>query len=341
MQISRRNFVGLCGATAVTPILASCGSSQPAEQARLVVYCSLDRDAIEPVLVKVATAQDVGINLVTDTEATKTTGLVQRLMNERGRPRGDIWISGEVVGTSRLAKAGILDSLPSEVVAPGAWPSEHIAQKGLWAQFSLRPRRLAYNTILAKAHELPTKLQDLSLPRWRGRVCIAKPQFGSTRGHFAALLVLMGPEAFTAMIQGWKANDVRLVDGNSSVVRAVSRGESHLGLTDSDDVYAGQREAWPLDFARGVEAAQLPATPASIGLIKGGPNTTKAAVYLQALLLSGDLERTLAGGDWKAVPVSLTVRSELNITESPTTTNWPATADRVDEMLGIWQRVFG
>ncbi|MGZ5544060.1 MAG: substrate-binding domain-containing protein, partial [Limisphaerales bacterium] len=43
------------------------------------------------------------------------------------------------------------------------------------------------------------------------------------------------------------SNKPFVVDGNSVVVRMVGKGEATVGLTDSDDVLAGQRDGLPVD----------------------------------------------------------------------------------------------
>ena len=72
------------------------------------------------------------------------------------------------------------------------------------------------------------------------------------------------------------------MDGNSVVVKFVARGEAWIGLTDSDDIAAGQREGLPV--------AALPLTdeslliPNTVAVIRNAPhpaNAQKLFGYLQ------------------------------------------------------------
>lgn len=222
----------------------------------LVVYCSADAVYAKPVLA--AFERETGIRLrpVFDTEATKTFGLVQRLINEKDSPRADVFLSSEAMGMIRLARAGVLEPYTSAAAeeafaSSGGWPSMLRARDGTWYGFARRVRVMVCNTRHIADRDVPQRLADLTHERFKGRIGIARPEFGTTRGHMGALLMSAGEEAFTAWCEGLKANGVRMYDGNMSVVRAVGRGEVHIGLTDTDDVYAGLANDWPLaGFAR-------------------------------------------------------------------------------------------
>jgi iron(III) transport system substrate-binding protein len=118
-----------------------------------------------------------------------------------------------------------------------------------------------------------------------------------------------------------RENGVRVYDGNASVMRAVANGEILVGLTDTDDVWAGQRQAYPIDAAyeRNDIAANPtasfeppPATlkvgwgplviPNMAALVKGGPNAANGK-KLMDYLLSEKVERLLAESDSHNIPV--------------------------------------
>lgn len=285
----------------------------------VVVYCSVDADVARPIFEEFTRQTGVRVEAVFDTEATKTTGLVNRLLGEKDRPRADVWWSSEPFGTIRLSKAGVL----AKFEAAASVPAELRASDGTWAGFARRQRVLVYNTTLVKPEELPTQLAGLTDARWRGRVGMARPQFGTTRGQMAALLHAGGEEAFAAWCRGLKANDVRLFDGNASVVRAVARGEIALGLTDNDDVVSGKANAWPVEMVAissqlladahdratdqrsAGERSRFPESamqvPCTAGLIKGGPNGA-AGRQLLAFLISPDVDDRLTASVFQTFP---------------------------------------
>ncbi|MBX9737450.1 MAG: ABC transporter substrate-binding protein, partial [Phycisphaerales bacterium] len=273
-RYSRREAMAIGAAGLAGGVLALAGCAQSSsgggKSTRVVVYSSIDREIIEPVLAefnRASAAAAVGggvaftAELVGDTEATKTTGLAQRVLSERARPRADIWLSSEGVTTAWLAREGVLAELRSPAQSPptpglttdadalgraiDAWPAEFRTKSAV--AMALRPRRIVYNTRVMGAERAPRSIEELCRDDLRGRVVIARARFGTTRGHVAVLHTRLGDEGLLALAKRLKDAGVREVDGNASVVRIVARGEAHAGLTDSDDVYAGQREGWPVD----------------------------------------------------------------------------------------------
>src|SRR5690606_16122693 len=122
------------------------------------------------------------------------------------------------------------------------------AREEHWTGFANRARDIVYNTARMLESYIPQRLQDLTQERFRVRVRISRPQFGTTRGHLGYLLHECGEAGYRAWVEAMKANDIRVFDGNATVVRAVAQGEVDVGLTDTDDVWAGQRNNWPVDL---------------------------------------------------------------------------------------------
>ena len=129
------------------------------------------------------------------------------------------------------------------------------------AAFGFRSRRIVINTNLLPLTKAPHSLQELTNQAWRGKVALAYPQFGTTSAHFHALRQYWGSINWETWCDALAANKPQLVDGNSVVVKTVGRGDALVGLTDSDDIAAGQEEGQPI--------APLPLTPESLLI----PNT--------------------------------------------------------------------
>ena len=75
-----------------------------------------------------------------------------------------------------------------------------------------------------KKEDLPRRWCDLAQPRFKGRIRMADPRFGTTRGHMATLTALWGEPAMKAFYLKLKENGVALTDGNSQSVLQVTRG---------------------------------------------------------------------------------------------------------------------
>ncbi len=309
--------LGACGGAGAQAVKAP-SEPAPAAAGRVVLYCSVDGDVARPILEAFTRETGVRVDTVFDTEATKTTGLVNRLLAEKASPRADVWWSSEPFGTIRLARAGVLgpfttrherDFAPATGEGKGAaggWPASLRGVDGTWYGFAERRRVLVYNTKKVDASKAPKTLHDLTDPAWKGRVAIARPQFGTTRGHMARLVALWGEPKFEAWLRAMKAGGVRVLDGNAAVVRAVANGEAWVGLTDNDDVVSGLANDWPIaeaeiqdvlsaagEGAGGGTPCPAMRVPGTVAVISGARNAAGAQV-LADWLLSRTTEQALA-----------------------------------------------
>jgi len=278
-------------------------------QREVVLYSSADQDVAEPIVAEFERASGIRVRVRFDTEASKTVGLVQRLRAKAERPEADVFWSSEVFHTVRLAREGLLQPYRAEAVA--AWPKEFADPEGRWYGFGLRMRVVAYHTGRVAEADAPATVEELLDPKWRGRLAMASPEFGTTCGQVAAWFVYYGPERATKILEGLKANAVRLVDGNSTAVRLVGTGQADLCLTDSDDVYAAQRNGWPVAMnmlSHG--GAGVLAIPNTAAMVRGAPHPEEARA-LMAFLLSEATERMLARSDSHNTPVRESVAREF------------------------------
>jgi iron(III) transport system substrate-binding protein len=287
--------------------LAACSpadSDAPEDAREVVVYTSVDQVYAQEVLNAWSERTGIDVLPLFDTEAGKTTGLYNRLLAEKDRPRADVFWNGEIIRTLQLVDEGLADDISHLV--PDDLPEQWTDPEGQWAAFSLRARVFVYNTKLVDdPTALPQSLEDAAKPAWKGKFVMANPQFGTTCSHMAALRVKLGDEAFVRLLRDLKANDMRLVEGNSVVRDVVAAGEMPVGLTDTDDVYAGIAEGLPIDFIvpeQGPGGIGTFGTPNTVMKLAGGPNP-EAAEALTAYLLSAEFERRMAFSRARQVPV--------------------------------------
>jgi iron(III) transport system substrate-binding protein len=267
----------------------------------VTVYTSLDRPYSEPVLREFEQETGIRVNAVYDIEATKTTGLVNRLVAERAHPQADVFWNSEVARTLMLQDEGIL--APYRSPAADTIPSTFKDSGGHWTGFAARARVLVYNTELVPPERVPQSIFELTQPEWRGKVALADPRFGTTGAHAAALFASLGEEKAKEYFRALAANDVKIVDGNASARDQVARGELLVGFTDTDDVYAGIRGGKPIDLvfpdADGIGTLLIPNT---VALIVGGPQPEHGRRLVDYLLSTG-VEEALARADSHQMPV--------------------------------------
>ena len=327
-------------------LTAGCGRSEeaaPAAARTVTVYVSTDRVFSEPVLQEYERRSGVTVNAVYDTEETKSTGLANRLLAEQGRPQADVFWSNEPVRTLVLKSRGVL--APYRSPSAEGIPSVLRDSDGQWTGFSARMRVIAYNTKLVKTDEAPQSVLDLIDPKWKSQVAIADPRFGSTSFHVAALYTILGDAKADDFFKRLKANDVRIVDGNSVVRDMVVRGEVKLGLTDTDDVNvaleAGQPIAMILPDRSGMG---VPVMPNMVSLVRDAPHPEEGQRLID-YLLSQDVERQLAQSEAVQIPLHPGVPGPKNMpaidTFKPMTLDFAKAATRVEDVTNRLATILG
>lgn len=78
----------------ILPIFITIGCGKKAPQQEVVVYTSLDKVFSQPILEAFEKQTGIKVLAVYDSEATKTTGLVNRLIAEKDNARADVfWVN--------------------------------------------------------------------------------------------------------------------------------------------------------------------------------------------------------------------------------------------------------
>jgi iron(III) transport system substrate-binding protein len=309
----------------------------------VTAYVSADRPFSEPVLQEYERRSGVRVNVVYDTEETKSTGLANRLLAEKPRPQADVFWSNEPVRTLVLKSRGVL--APYRSPNADGIPAVLVDNEGYWTGFSARIRVIAYNTKLVKAEDAPQSVFDLADPKWRGRVAMADPRFGSTSFHVAALYASAGDDKMDDFFKRLKANDIHIVDGNSVVRDLVARGEVSVGLTDTDDVNVGIEDGQPIGMILpDKNGLGVPVMPNMVSLIAGAPHPDEARRLID-YLLSPDVEHQLARSEAVQIPLHAGVPGPKNIpsitTFKPMTLDYAKAASRVEDVTGRLVTILG
>ena len=307
---------------------------------RVVVYCAHDREFAEVVLAEFG--KRTGIEVVTryDTEANKSIGLYNDLIQEKGRPRCDVHWNNEILATIRLEREGIYAPYPSPAALP--FPAAFKSSDHTWTAFAARARVLLVNTDKVKAAELPTSINDLVKPIWKGRVAMAKPLFGTTATHAACLFQCWGDAKAQAFYEQLKANDVHIVAGNKQSAVGVGVGQFDMGLTDTDDALAEIEQGRPVTMIFPDHDAAADSglgtlfIPNTVALVKGGPNSD-AAKKLIDYLLSPEVEKMLAEGEARQIPLNPNALAKLPAAMQPARTARTLPVD-FDKAADAWER---
>jgi iron(III) transport system substrate-binding protein len=309
----------------------------------VTAYVAAGRSYSEPIIKAYERESSIRVNAVYDAGETNVTGLADRVLAEQASPKADVFWSNEPVRTPVLKSRRALARYQS----PAAQGIADVFKDpdGYWTGFSARLRVIVYNTNSVKADEAPRSVFALADPRWKGQVAIADPRFGSSSFHVAALCAELGDERVDDYFRRLKANDVRIVAGNSVVRDMVARGEVSVGLMDTDDVSAAldakQPIAMMLPDRKGIGVLVM---PSMVSLIAGAPHAEEARRLID-YLLSAEVERKLAESEAVQIPLHADVLGPKNLPAigsfNPMNLDYAKAAERLEDATARLQRILG
>jgi iron(III) transport system substrate-binding protein len=305
MRIS--HFLLLVGSAALLNYVTGCNSSEHEVENVVVVYASVDEEFAKPLAEQFQSETGIEVKLISDTEKAKSSGLLNRLLEESDRPQCDVFWSEDPLRAAVLKRKGI--SAPYASPAAKGLRPEYSDREHHWTGTSARVRVLLVNEkhSLFRKEPLPTNVYDLADPRYKGKTCIGNPLFGTTTVHCLAIFQQLGEDKAKEFFESLLKNDVHVVESDGDVEDRIEKGEFAFGLTDNDDGMAAVRESrgkkmkmvFPDEKGLGLIVPDAPV------LIKNGPHAENARKFID-FILRPDTEIELA-----KVPSQIPLRPEL------------------------------
>jgi iron(III) transport system substrate-binding protein len=264
----------------------------------VVLYCAHDAVFAQGVLARFTAKTGIPVSVRWDSEATKSLGLVERLLSERARPQCDVFWNNELLGTLDLAAKDALE--PYRGMGWERIPPAFRDPDARWAGFAARLRVMLVNTAAMKADDAAIAAR---LAGDCSRVAIAKPLYGTTLTHYSVLWSRLGADGLKAWHRGLRARGAREVDGNAMVKELVASGACDLGFTDTDDAFEALDAGKPVAFTptRLDDGATI-VMPNTVSLIRGAPHQDQARELID-FLLSEETELALANSGSRQVPL--------------------------------------
>lgn len=260
----------------------------------VVVYSTVDQVFSEPILKDFERETGIVVKAVYDTEETKSTGVMNRLIAEKENPLCDVFWSGDPVRNGVLQSKGVITSYSSEQtqLIPALFKDEDKH----WIGFSARARVMIYNKTLISTDSLPRSIFDFTHPRFKGNFTIANPLFGTTTFHIATIFAQLGNAQAEQWMNDIRANGVVVATSNGEVKKRVMNGEVAFGLTDTDDAFEAKKESDEVDYIfldqqeDGIGSLIM---PNALSLIKGSPQSENGKRFIN-YMLSQEVEAKLA-----------------------------------------------
>jgi len=269
--------------------LISCSKESKNE---VTVYTTVDQIFSEPILKDFEKETGIKVKAIFDTEETKSTGVLNRIIAEKNNPHCDVFWSGDPIRAIVLKNRGITMGYNSSVAKD--IPQNFKDKDYHWIGFSARARVLLYNKKLLKAEDTPQSIFDLLDTKYKGKIAIANPLFGTTSFHFASWFSTLGDSKAKALLAGFKKNSVLIATSNGDVKKRVLNGEIACGLTDTDDAFTAMEESKDMGIIfldqKGIGSLIM---PNSLSLIKKSPHNVNGKRLID-YLLSKKTEEKLA-----------------------------------------------
>lgn len=280
-------------------------ATTPANKGEVMIYFSVDEPYATPLLKAFEEETGIKVKYQTDTEATKTAALVERIEAEKDHPKADVYWGNEIFHTLNLKEKGIFQAYKPTTAedVPAKWRDK----ENMYTCLGLRAREIVISTrpefqgVVGQIHGLV----DLGNPALKDKVAVCHPAFGTASGHFAAMYELWGEEKYVTVMKSWKANNMKLLGGNSAVVDQVAAGNLAAGPTDNDDVDNAKAED---QLVNGIVPDQGPndsgtlLIPGTVSLVNGAPNAENGKKLID-FLMRPENEKKLIEGRYLAYSV--------------------------------------
>jgi ABC-type Fe3+ transport system substrate-binding protein len=260
--------------------LAAAGTKE------VVIVTSFPKELFENYK-KAFEAKHPGVTVVVNVKQTNAG--VTYLQETKAKPAADIfWVSAPDAFLT-LKTDGILEKYtpPKEILARmpakiGAFPISD--PDGTYFGFAVSGYGLMWNKPYMQAHKLPEPKEwtDLADPRYHGHLVISAPsRSGTTHLTIEVILQAYGWEKGWALLLNSGGNMGSITERSFGVPEAVNTGQYGVGVVIDFFGLSAIASGFPVDF---VYPSLTSVVPASVGIVKGGPNPENARAFVNYLL---------------------------------------------------------
>ncbi|MFE0456768.1 iron ABC transporter substrate-binding protein [Streptomyces sp. NPDC058914] len=242
MRTSPRFVASVAISGLLTLGLAACGGASQGAQTvgqtsdkKLTVYSGRSRPLVKPVLDDFEKASGITVEV----RYGDTAAMAAQLQEEGSRTPADVFLAQDAGALGAVAGEDLFAGLPDEVL--DKVPAPYRDGGGEWVGVTGRARTLVYNVDQVSEKDLPASVFELTEPGWKAKVGIA-PTNGSFQAFITAMRVEHGDERTQDFLDGLKANDAQIREGNAPIVADVDKGGLAMGLVNHYYVYELAKE---------------------------------------------------------------------------------------------------
>ncbi len=226
-----------------------------------------------------------------------TSAIVAHVQETAARPDADIvWASATdafavLKEKDLLERHQLPDSLGTRIPESiGPYPVHD--PNGAYFGFALSGYGIMWNVPYLRAYGLksPADWRHLARPEYHGHLAMSAPsRSGTTHLMVEAILQTLGWEDGWGLLLRICGNAAAITERSFGVPQGVNNGEYGIGLVIDFFALSALASGYPVDF---VYPPSTPITPASVAIVKGGPNPESAEQFIH-LLLSEEGQRLL------------------------------------------------
>ncbi len=258
------------------------------------IYTTRQPELIQPVMDAFTDATGIDVNL-----AFVSNGLPERLKAEGQRSPADLVMTVDIANLQQIVDAGVIQPVESAVL-DAAVPENLRSPDNLWFGLTTRAR-IVYASKDRVADGEVTTYEDLTDPKWEGRICTRSGVHNYNLALTAAVIAHHGLDYAKDWAEGVRANLARRPEGNDRAqVRAIWAGECDISLGNT--YYMGKMLADPeqTEWANSVriifptfEDGGTHVNISGVALTQSAPNKDEA-IQLMEFLVSPEAQAIYA-----------------------------------------------
>ncbi|HEX6291786.1 MAG TPA: iron ABC transporter substrate-binding protein [Herpetosiphonaceae bacterium] len=204
---------------------ASPEAASAASGGELTIYSGRNEELIGALIKQYEAQSGAKVNV----KYGDTAELAATILEEGENSPADVFFAQDAGALGALAKEDRLATLPDELL--NQVNERFRSPEGEWVGVSGRARVVVFNTKTLTETDLPETIFGFTDPKWKGRLGWA-PTNGSFQAFVTALRTLQGEDKAREWLEGIKANEPKVYDNNTAVVKAVGAGEIDAGFVN-------------------------------------------------------------------------------------------------------------
>ena len=244
----------------------------------LLIYSGRGEELVGPLIEQFSESNGVEVEV----RYAGSTELASTLLEEGSGTEADVFLAQDPASLGLAAP--LMATLPSEDI--DAVPPRFRDRGHRWVGVSGRIRTVIYDRDQVQVSDLPSSIDDLLDPQWRGMIGVA-PTNGSFLAFVAAMILDRGEAATLEWLRELAALDPQDYPKNSPIVAAADAGEVGLGLVNHYYLLRLQAEGGGKRAANHFLSAGDPGSlvmPSGLGVLSNSEQSEDAHSFIEFML---------------------------------------------------------